>query len=720
MKKIKYKIKGIDCPNCALKIQNHIATNKEVESCNLDFLNEKLTVVYKNSELENEQLLSLIKEIENEDITITKFENDNRSSGKTKIITKPIMILIGRIVLSLIILLINIFVISPLSKKSYDVVWWISFTLYIIDYLLISYDFLIKFFKGFKSIKTIFNENTLMVVASIGAFCILEFNEAILVIMLSQVGNIFEEISLIKSKNIIVNTIDMRSKTASKILSNGGIQEISCDDIKEGDLLKIKIGEVLPVDGIVKEGKGTIDQSSLTGEFVPVLVNENDVVYSGTILKDGSLSIEATSTFTNSKTSQILNMVLESGEHKAKAESFINKFAKIYTPIVCLLALIIAIFPPLFTCLFTNVWAWSTWSNYLYTALTFLVISCPCAIVISVPLSYFSGVALGAKNGIIIKGGNYLDRLNELSTVVFDKTGTLTTGQFSLVGEKISEEISKEEFYNYIVMGESLSSHPIAKAVVSLLKNSVNVANVKSFNEIQGHGVEYTYLGKEIKIVNESYLKQHNIDFVSAEYNLLNIYLVIDNKCYGYISLDDTIKEGSYKTIEYLNNHDINTVMLTGAKKESALFTADKINLKSVKYELLPEEKLSSLKEVIDNNKGATGYVGDGVNDAPSIVLSDVGVAMGSLGSDSVVDNADIVIMNDDPYKLVSAIKIAKKTRFKAISSIVFALSIKVIIMVLSLIPFIKLPMWVAVLCDTGLSLVLTIYVLLLLVKKIK
>ena len=717
MKKIKYRIEGLDCPNCALKVQNHLCKNEHINNCEIDFLNQKMIIEYKNKELDHDSLLTAIKEVEEDDINISYFKNN---SEEKKIINKKIIILISRSVLSLIILLFNALYFSKLSSEKFDVFYWASLIIYILNYLLISYDYLIKFIKNFKSIKSIFNEVSLMVVASIGAFCIQEFNEAILVILLSQVGEIFEEISINRSKRVIVNTIDTRSKKATKIVQDGSIEEINCDDIQLEDILKIKIGEVIPVDGIVKEGNGIIDESSLTGEFVPVKVKENSIIYSGTVLKEGSISIIAKSTFSNSKTSQILNMVLDSGEHKAKAETFISKFAKIYTPIVCLIAVLIAIFPPLFICVLSNNWSGEIWNKYIHTALTFLVISCPCAIVISVPLSFFTGVALGAKNGVIVKGGNYLDRINELKAMVFDKTGTLTTGKFSLTSKNISKDISKEEFLKYLVLGESLSTHPIAKAVVSLINIKVNNAKVKYFNEIPGHGVEYIYEDKEIKIINESYLEKHHIPFEKNELSQLNIYLIIDNKCYGYISLDDTIKDNSFKTIDYLNKHNIDTIMLTGAKKESALYTANKLNLKTVKYELLPEEKLSCLKEIISSNDKATGYVGDGVNDAPSIVLSDVGFAMGSLGSDSVVENADVVIMNDDPYKIISLMKIAKKTRFRAISSIVFALTIKIIIMILSLLPMVYLPMWVAILCDTGLSLILTIYAILLIFKKIK
>lgn len=717
MKKIKYKINGLDCPNCALNVQNHLSNDENIESCSIDFINKKMIINYKKDEYEIDELLKKIKEVEEDNISLSLF---NLNHKEEKIITKSIIVLICRIVVSLIILLVNIFAIEKLSQNKFDLWWWISFSIYIFDYLLISYDYIYKFIKNFKSIKSIFNELTLMAVASIGALCIQEFPEAVLVIMLSQLGEIFEEISINRSKKVIINTIDMRSKTATKVLNDNTFEEIDCNKISINDLLKIKIGEVLPVDGVVVDGEGVIDESSLTGEFVPINVNVNDVVYSGTILKEGSILVKATSTFSNSKTSQILKMVLDSGEHKAKAESFIAKFAKIYTPIVCLLAVLIAIFPPLITCLVQGVWTSQIWNNYIYTALTFLVISCPCAIVISVPLSYFTGVALGAKNGIIIKGGNYLDRINELENVVFDKTGTLTTGQFSLTNKKISPDIDEETFLKYLVLGESLSTHPIAKAVVSLINIQVNHAKVSFFNEIPGHGIEYKYEDKEIKIVNESYLNENNINYENDNESQLNIYLVIDNVCYGYISLDDTIKDSSYKTIKYLNDNNINTIMLTGAKKESALYTSNKLNLNNVKYELLPEEKLSSLKEIISSSKGATGYVGDGVNDAPSIVLSDVGFAMGSMGSDSVVDNADVVIMNDDPYKVVSAIKIAKKTRFRALSSIIIALSVKLVIMILSILPMINLPMWIAVICDTGLSLILTIYALLLIFKKIK
>lgn len=719
MIKEKYSITGFDCANCCLNAERHLNQNADIESCSIDFMNKKMVINFKNKELSIDQIKKIIKEVEEDDITIEKLSDLKSVKKKNKIIDKKSINSLIRISISLIIVLVTFFSIQKyIEPKIGEPLWFLMLILYLISYFIISYDYFIKFFKNIRKLSNLLNETTLMLIASIGAFAIQEYFEGVLVILLSQIGEIIENMSLNKSKNTIVDAIDIRSNTAD-VLINGELQTIDVENIKIGDVLQIKVGEVLPVDGKIYEGEGLVDESAITGEFIPRKVKKDSQLYSGSILKEGSIKMAATSTYKNSSTSKILDMVIESGEHKSKAESFISKFARIYTPIVVCLALIAASLIPSIICLINHAFTWDIYKQWIHISLTLLVISCPCAIVISVPLAYFSGIALAAKNGIVIKGSNYLDRLNDLRYMVFDKTGTLTTGEFSIVKE-VNINIDLNEFRKFFYLGELLSNHPIGKCIVKTYNLGFDSKDIQNYNEIAGHGVDYDYEGKHIILCNESYLKENNISFVEAKEKLSVVYLVIDNICHGYITLDDSPKLNSKKTIDILNKNNIKTIILSGAKKESADYMGNLLGVKEIYSELLPQDKIAHLKSFIEKKDGAVGFVGDGINDSPSIILSDVGFAMGSLGSDAAVENADVVIMNDDPIKVIESIKIARASRYRAIEDIVIALLIKLTIMILAFIPCINLPMYVAVLADTGLAVLLVLFSLSLVLKKIK
>lgn len=393
----------------------------------------------------------------------------HNNSHRVKLIDKDTIILFIRIIISAIILSISFFTLGINNPTQFSYQWWIMLSLYLIAYLIVAYDYLFETINHFIHLKDIFDESTLMIVASLGAIIIGEYPEGVLVILLAQIGEALEEISIHHSHNLVVNAIDMRPKTANKI-SNNKIATVDSTSLEIGDEIIIKVGEVIPTDGKVIKGTGEIDTSSLTGEFVPVAVNETDEVHSGTILVSGSLILSVTHSYEDSTTSKILNMVIESGEHKSKPEKFITKFAKYYTPIVVLIAFLLAVVPPIIECSITSVWSMDVWNTYIYHALTLLVISCPCAVIISVPLTYLTGVALASKYGIIVKGANYLDRINDISVLLTDKTGTLTTGEFSII-EKHPMNISQELFDYYIVSTESRSTHPIGKAICKSLKD---------------------------------------------------------------------------------------------------------------------------------------------------------------------------------------------------------------------------------------------------------
>lgn len=718
MKTISYEIDGLDCANCAKSLESYLnkCQKEGIDSVNLNFLTKTLKVNYQNKELSIDELLKIIKKGTDDPIKLT-YKKDN-TDYHVKVFDKEVITLIIRILISTLLLIIGFTVFNLLSKETFDVFWWCMLSFYIISYLIISYDYLFKFIKSFTHPKTMINEITLMTIASIGAFAIQEFPESVLVMVLAQVGEVFEHISVNKSRNIIVNTIDMRPKVVSKI-NNGKIEVVGVETLNINDEIVLKVGEVLPVDGVVVSGNALIDTSSVTGEFEPVLVTKNNNVMSGTTIVDGTINISVKKEFKDSTTAQILKMVIDSGEHKSRAENFISKFAKIYTPIVFALALIIGVFVPLIVSLVNGNWSWdNTWYHYIYIGLTFLVISCPCAIVISVPLAYFIGVALASKRGIMIKGSNYLDRLNDVKELVTDKTGTLTTGKFSIQEKKF--DIDEKTFDEYVSVLESHSTHPIAKAIVSGLNYKDNYETLDNYHDLSGYGVSGIYKGHELLFGNYKLLAKHSINFAKIEDYRNILYLVVDKICVGYIIVDDTIKENSKALINYLNIHKIKTLMLTGGNNKSADAISKKLGINNYYSNLLPEDKINHLKEELKQSSShyAVAYVGDGINDAPSIILSDVGIAMGGLGSDASVTNADVVLMNDDPLKIAEAISIAKATRTQAIFNIVFALVVKITIMILSLLSLV--PMWVAVIADTGLSLFLILCSILLLKKKIK
>ena len=638
-----------------------------------------------------------------------------------------------RLVLSLALLLVAWIGLSKYEKEAFSSGWWWMFSLYLGSYLIISYDYLIKFVKNIIHIKNFFDEATLMVLASLGAFGVsigiasgafgdheTVFSEAILVMMLAQIGEMLEDISVKRSHNAIVDAIDMRPEKAT-LFKGGEYIEVNAKELNIDDEILIKVGEVIPVDGIVIKGQGSVDTSSVTGEFVPVEVKEGSLVYSGTNLKEGSINLRVTSRYEDSTTSKILEMVTEGSENKAKAETFVSKFARIYTPVVFILAVLIAIMPPIFISLRHNEWSASTWYEYLYVALSFLVISCPCAIVISIPLTYFTGVALASKRGIVVKGSNFLDRLNELKILMSDKTGTLTTGEFSVV-DIHPVDISIDEFKEYVLAAESRSNHPIAKGLLKSLNLQKSGDLEGKYNEIAGFGVETEYKNHSVLLGNDKLLESHNISFEKVDNRLTTLYLSVDEKYSGYVVLEDTPKKNSKEFVSLLSNRGIKTVMLTGGREESASYMCETLGIKEYKANLLPGEKVKYLNDELNkrDDNSAIGYIGDGINDAPCIIASDIGFAMGGLGSDASVENADVIIMNDDPIKVLEAIDIAKKTRRRASTCIAVALLVKLLVMVLYIIFKDAMPFWIATIADSGLAVLLIVYSLLLIKSKVK
>ena len=624
-----------------------------------------------------------------------------------------------RLSVALILAIVGLFY---LNEANFGV--WVNFVVMGIAWLIVGYDIVYKAFHSLIKEKNPFDENMLMLIASIGAFCLRlfgkdeneifgnEFFEAFMVAFLFQLGDIFEDLATDKSHEAISNAIGLRAKKAS-LLKDGNILTVEPEDLSIGDEILVKVGEIIPADGVILSGSGDVDMSSLTGEFNPVAKKEGDLVNSGTILKSGSLKVRVNKSYEDSTVSKIIALVEESSGAKSKADKFITKFARIYTPIVVAIALLVAIIPPL--CIGMN--SLETWKEWIRIGVSILVISCPCAVVVSVPLAYFAGIGLASKYGIIVKGGSYFDELNRLGVLVTDKTGTLTRGKF-IVEEYHPEGISLEKFQEYMIAAESRSNHPIAKAIVGETNLAPYSEKISEYTEKAGYGEILIYDGHTLLAGSEKLLRENHISFAEANEIGTIVYLAIDGKYAGYLLLNDEIKESSFKTIQDLHKMGVKSVMLTGDKRESALKVANELQIDEVHSELLPEDKTNLLKEKLTGEK-AVAYVGDGINDAPSIALADIGVAMGGAGSDLAVENANIVIMNDDVSKIVTAKKIAKVTRNRAIFNVVASLLIKLAIAACSiLIP--SFPLMIAVFADTGVTLLMVASSVSLLAYRIK
>lgn len=574
---------------------------------------------------------------------------------------------------------------------------WINKAIFIVSYLIVGLEVIKEalehLFKG-----KLFDENFLMAIATIGAFGVGEFPEAVCVMLFYQIGELFQNYAVDKSRKSIASLMDIRPDFAN-IKIGDKIEKVSPEEVKIGDIIVVKPGERIPLDGTVIEGKSMIDTSSLTGESVPRNVSINDEVLSGCINQNGLLIIKVNKEFGESTVNKILDLVENASSKKSKSENFITKFAKYYTPIVVIIAVILAIVPPL-------VLKDANFTDWLYRALTFLVVSCPCALVISIPLGFFGGIGGASKIGILVKGSNYLEALANTELVVFDKTGTLTEGVFEV--QKVEcEGISKEDLLRYTAYAENNSTHPIATSVKKAYGKEINVTNISKVEEISGFGVIANVEGKDILVGNEKLMKEKNIQYTKCNEIGTILYVAIENEFAGYIVIADKVKKDSAKAISNLKNMNIKkTVMLTGDKKEVGENIAEKLRIDEVYTELLPDEKVKKVEELLKekDTKAKLAFVGDGINDAPVLAISDIGIAMGGLGSDAAIEAADVVIMTDEPSKLVDAIKISKKTMRIVKENIIFAIGIKIAVLILS--AFGLSTMWEAVFADVGVSII--------------
>ncbi len=582
-----------------------------------------------------------------------------------------------------------LFALSFIFKTKYVV-----FGILLVSYIIIGYDVLLKAFRNIKRGK-IFDENFLMSVATIGAICISDMREAVAVMLFYQIGELFQSYAVNKSRKSIIELMDIRPDYAN-VIRNGKHEKVDPNEVNIEEIILVKPGEKIPLDGVIVEGKSLLNTVALTGESVPRSVKENDEVLSGCINNEGILKIKVTKKFGDSTVSKILDLVENASNRKSKSEAFITKFAKYYTPIVCGIALVVAIFPPLILKEPFNTW--------IYKALSFLVVSCPCALVISIPLSFFGGLGASSNIGVLVKGSNYLEALSNVDIVVCDKTGTLTEGVFK-VQEINAVGISNEELLKMTAYAESFSNHPISISLKEAYGKKIDSSKVTKAREIVGKGIYAKVLGKDVYVGNDKLLKELEIKIDKVNKTGTVIYTVIDNKYCGYILISDKIKEDSYKMIKSLKKNNISKiVMLTGDRENISKSISNELKLDEYYAELLPQDKVSITEKIMHEKDGNLLFIGDGINDAPVLALSDIGVSMGSLGSDAAIEASDIVIMTDEPSKISDVIKISKKTMKIVRENIVFAISIKIAVLILSLLGIAT--MWSAVFADVGVSVI--------------
>ena len=678
MKKYKYNINNLDCANCAREVLESLNENKDFKNVIVNFNTKKL-IYESDKEFTLPELNKLVKEVE-PDAFITDEEVNIKKEYHFSIL-----------VVGVIIGLIGYFVKMPIYLK------WI---LYVISYSMLLYRCIINSLKLLIKSKTI-NENLLITVSCLGALALKNVLEGIMVITLYTIGKILEEKAINNSRNSIKDLMDLTDKTAN-IKVGKEVKNILVEDVKVGDILLVKKGEKIGVDGIIKSGTSSIDSSMLTGESEPVFIKEGDKVLSGSINLGDVILVRATSTFEDSTVSKILEMLESATDKKTKTETIVSKGSKIYTPVVLVLSILVMIVLPLFG---VNL------SSSIYRGLTFLVISCPCAIAISVPLSYFTGIGVCSKNGILVKGSNYLDSLSSAKNIIFDKTGTLTNGTFKVTGidikdEEKTDEYNKDDIMEILLMGESLSDHPIAKSIMSTSGKFVDNSRVENYKEISGKGITFVLDGKQVSIGN------NKIDECTET---ASIHMHINGKHVASIFINDGIKENTSSVIKSLQKNDIKTYMFTGDKKDVALEIGGMLGIDEIKYEMLPTDKFKAYESV--EKSGLTIFVGDGINDAPVLKRSSVGISMGSVGSDQAIEASDIVILNDELEKIPLGISISKYTKHIIKENLIFAIGVKAVILVLSVLGLAS--MWLAVFADTGVTL-LTILNTLRIIKKFK
>lgn len=681
MKSYKYTLEGLDCANCAKKIEDEITKTKGYEDVIVNFSTLKLTFKSDNPNAKKE-VTEIVKKLEPD---VEVLDDGEKKQEKEEHNDSDIARIVIGIAIYLIALIGNFGTI-------------ITNILTIISFVVLLYKTAKKAWKQVTKNKVL-DENTLIVISAIGAYFVGKISEGIMVITLYEIGKILESKAVNKTRKSISDLMNIKPEYAN-LKINEEIKKVNPEEVKIGDIIMVKTGEKIPLDGVVISGDAQVDNSALTGESKLVNVTKNSKVLSGSINVNGLIEVKVEQTYENGTVSQILNLVENATDKKAKTETFVSKAAKIYTPVIIGLALLVAIFMPLVV---ANV----TYKESIYKALIFLVISCPCSIAISVPLSYFSGIGKASKKGILIKGSDYLDGIKDIKEIIFDKTGTITTGNFKVSEiHSLDEKYSEDEILEYFARGEKLSNHPIAKSILNKYeenqnKKELNVNDVENFEEVSGKGLKYTYNNKNIKIGNSSFTGAKTENIVGTV-----LYLNIDEQVVGSIVLSDEIKPKTKETMEKLHKLGIKTKMFTGDKKEIAEKIAKQVGIQAVKAEMLPQDKYNELDKIIEQREEnkKVAFVGDGINDSPVLARADIGISMGGIGSSSAIEASDVVIMTDELNKIVDGIEISKKTNKIIIQNLIFAIGVKILTLLLSL--FGIADMWQAVFADVGTTLI--------------
>lgn len=686
MKKYEYEIAGLDCAACANEIQEGLNKNSEIKNANVNFAKMKLT--YETDTLSKEGIEKIVQSIEPEVelLEVNSKSKDLKNEKAQKENRKKLWIHILRLVIGAIVAGVGLYI--PMPK--------VASTIFIVlGYAVLLFKTVKNAVKLLFKSKTI-NENLLITISCIGAYLVGKSSEGLMVIILYEIGKILEEKAINKTRKSISDLMDIKPEYAN-LKKGDEIEIVEPSEVKVGDIVVAKQGEKIPLDGVVVKGTASLNTASLTGESKPQDVDENDIVLSGSIVLEGLLEIKVTEKYENSTVSKILELVENATDKKAKTETFVNKAAKIYTPIVIGIAILVGIFLPLIS----NV-TYGGENGSIYRALIFLVISCPCAIAISVPLCYFSGIGKSSKEGILIKGSDYLDELKDVKEIVFDKTGTLTKGQFGISKiEVYSDKYVENDVLKYVVWGESYSNHPIAKSIVRNAKN-VETKKVENYEEITGKGIKYNIDGKTVLAGNSSLVGKEDEVAESTK-----IYLKIDDELVGAILLKDEAKHGTKEAIQALNSRGIVTKMFTGDNKKAAKQIAEELGISEFEAEMLPDQKYSELEKELEKYKGTNGkvaFVGDGINDSPVLARADVGISMGGVGSGSAIEASDIVVMTDSIDRIDCAIDISKKTSKIIKQNLIFSIGVKIVVLVLSV--FGVANMWEAVFADVGATLI--------------
>ncbi len=712
-----YHISGFDCPNCAHKSEAHLAKQEGVESCHIDFSTNKLFMTYTNKPFTVEQISKIIAQVESDPLDIHELES--KKEHKEKLFTPSMWFLLARVIFGVlaIILCLTVF-------PQFDDSGWIRFAIYSVATVLLTYDVFWRVILHIKNLRNIIDHNLLISIAVIGATVLSILHlvegdihhgvhfamEATMVVGLFQVGQIVEKVATNRSKAAVMSAVQLRVEYAN-LERNGEIVKVDPEELNIGDIVAIGAGEMIPVDGEVIDGSAYVDKSSLTGEFVPVLTDvNNSEVLAGCLVKSGLIKVKVSKKYEDSAVAKIIELISNSGEKKSKADEFIAKFARWYTPAIVLLSVLVLLIGGLIT---------HDWREYFVSGLKILVTGCPCAIVISVPLAYFAAIGLASKNGIVIKGTNYMDEINNLRKVVTDKTGTLTEGVFVIQKVVPAEGVNEQELLDSLYAAESLSTHPIAKAICHDVDVKSLAVQQTNYQEIAGFGVETTYQGEKIYAGNIAFMQKTGINANKADEQGTVVYCQKEGKYLGYIVLNDEVKKEAYDMVRLLHKEKMEVILLTGDKNENALALQKELGIDRVYSELTPEQKTEILEQEMRGESHNVAFVGDGINDAPSIMRSDVGFAMGAIGSDIAVQNADVVIMNDNPAKVYHSVKIARTARHTAIFNIVFALAVKAIVAILVIIFKDKIDMAIPVIADTGLTVLLVLNSLLILYRKL-